>query len=68
MNCKINGNNKEIEAGITVSNLLSNKGLLEDRVVVELNRTIIEKKAFPTTVLSDGDEIEILSFVGGGSQ
>ncbi|HEY6874493.1 MAG TPA: sulfur carrier protein ThiS [Geobacteraceae bacterium] len=36
------------------------------RVAVELNLDILPKKAYETTILSDGDRLEIVHFVGGG--
>ena len=38
-----------------------------DRVAVELNREIVSRDQWPTTQLKDGDRLEIVHFVGGGS-
>jgi sulfur carrier protein len=38
-----------------------------DRVAVELNRELISRAQWSTTPLSDGDKLEIVHFVGGGS-
>jgi sulfur carrier protein len=60
---RVNGEKKEIGAGLTVAQLL---GELAARVVVELNRDVLSREAHGTTILKDGDQIEIVQFVGGG--
>jgi len=62
----INGETKEVQDVSTVSDLLSAFNLQNKILVVELNRTIIEKEKYSDTLLSDGDKIEIVHFVGGG--
>jgi len=66
MNIRVNGKEEEIPSGLTVSELLKGKGLNAAAVVVECNRAIIPPDAFAATVLHEGDELEILHFVGGG--
>jgi len=56
----------EFSDGLTVSALMDELGILEERVAVELNLNILPKRAFAETVLMDGDRIEVVSFVGGG--
>lgn len=68
MNIKIAGNKKEFEDGITVARLIQ----LEDvenpeYVTVTLNDEFVERGQFETTELKDGDEVEFLYFMGGGS-
>jgi sulfur carrier protein len=53
-------------AGMNVRDYLAREGYAEDRVVVERNREILPREQLETTVLQDGDEVEILCFVGGG--
>ena len=50
----------------TVSDLLSFYGLRDRIVVVEVNMDIKEKESYQSTMLCDGDKIEIIHFVGGG--
>jgi thiamine biosynthesis protein ThiS len=38
-----------------------------DRVAVELNRELVPRDRWPSTQLGDGDKLEIVHFVGGGS-
>jgi thiamine biosynthesis protein ThiS len=63
----INGEEKEIEAGLQVSDLLRLLELKPERLAIELNRRIIRRAAWASTEISEGDKIEIVHFVGGGS-
>lgn len=66
MKITVNGEHMEFSDGLTVSALMDELGILEERVAVELNLNILPKRAFAETVLMDGDRIEVVSFVGGG--
>jgi len=66
MKVTVNGTEKDLQGGLTVQELLGELGLAERRVAVELNRAIIAREDYAATSLSDGDVVEILSFVGGG--
>lgn len=61
----INGEPVSIEE-MTVSTYLAQAGFAAERVVVELNLEILPKDTWDTTVIKDGDRVEILNFVGGG--
>ena len=63
---KINGKDVQLPAQMTVSDYLASRDLKERLVVVELNGTILNRIEFPSTVISAGDQIEIVHFVGGG--
>jgi sulfur carrier protein len=63
----INGEEQEFTAISTVSTLLAQLGMKPDRVAVELNHSLIPRDRWTTTQLSDGDKLEIVHFVGGGS-
>ena len=62
---KINGEEKEA-AGQTVADYLASSGFNAARVVVELNEAIVPKGRYADTVLRDGDQVEIVCFMGGG--
>ncbi len=62
----INGEEKEVGAGLNVAQLLEHLGVRPGRVVVELNRDVLPRDAHGTTVLKEGDSLEIVHFVGGG--
>ena len=62
----LNGETKEIDDGLSVAGLLETLKIEPARVAVEVNVTIIKKEDYGRHVLHDGDEVEIVSFVGGG--
>jgi len=66
MKIRVNGEEKEIEDGLTVSHLLEELQIRPARVVVELNRDIVAREAHGSTLLKEGDALEIVHFVGGG--
>jgi len=63
---RLNGKERELEAGHTVTSLLESLELHPGMVVVELNRDILERERYREAVVSDGDTIELVHFVGGG--
>ncbi len=63
---KINGECIESIAGKTVTEYLAESGYDAKRVAVELNCDILPKAQYDSTVLHDGDSVEVVSFVGGG--
>jgi len=66
MRVRINGEEREIQDGASVIVLLETLGLKPERVAVERNRLIVKRAAWAETLLAAGDELEILTFVGGG--
>ncbi len=66
MEIMVNGEPRRLPAPATVSDLLQHLGLDPRGVVVELNRKIIRRPQLGETVLSDGDAVELVHFVGGG--
>jgi thiamine biosynthesis protein ThiS len=66
MNLTINGETQASSAE-TLSALVEALGMKSDRVAVELNREIVPREQWPQTPLRDGDRLEIVHFVGGGS-
>ena len=52
--------------GASVQRLLEDLGLDPGRVAVEWNRRILRRTDLRTIVVSDGDELEVVTFVGGG--
>ncbi|MGH9505163.1 MAG: sulfur carrier protein ThiS [Terriglobales bacterium] len=51
----------------TLSQLVEHLGMTQDRVAIELNRNIVPRTQWPETNLAEGDQLEIVHFVGGGS-
>ena len=66
MKIRINGKEEEITGTPNIADLLNNKGLCSERVVVEHNLRIIQKEELQGVVLNEDDTLEIISFVGGG--
>ena len=66
MKLKINGEEREIADGLTVTALLEELKIRHARVVIERNREIVAREAYGATHLADGDTLEIVHFVGGG--
>jgi thiamine biosynthesis protein ThiS len=66
MNLTINGEN-QISSAETLGALVERLGMKPDRVAIELNREIVPRDQWPQTPLHDGDHLEIVHFVGGGS-
>lgn len=67
MQIQVNGEPREIAEGATVAELLSALAVPGDRVAVELNLEIVDRQDFSSRVLREGDRVEIISFIGGGS-
>ncbi len=66
MNITLNGEQMDVDAPISVAGLLSALELEPRKIAVEHNLEIVPKSLYGDTVLSDGDRIEIVQFVGGG--
>lgn len=66
MNIKINGEAKTISEGALVQDILKEMGLHEKPVVVELNLEIVPRETWGGRRLKDGDQMEVIGFVGGG--
>jgi thiamine biosynthesis protein ThiS len=66
MNLTINGESRVLPQAETLSSLVEQLGMKSDRVAIELNREIIPREQWAQTLLKDGDQLEIVHFVGGG--
>lgn len=62
---KINGVNID-KAELSLMQYLEENSVSPQRIAVELNEEILPKANYADTVLKDGDEVEIVNFVGGG--
>ena len=63
----VNGEARTAAAGTTVTGLLAAMGIDPARVAVERNQDVVPRKSWAEATLGDGDKIEIVAFVGGGS-
>jgi sulfur carrier protein len=62
----LNGEPYEIDRPLSVSELLESLDIDDRRVAIEFNLSILKRYAFPQTIVSEGDRLEIVNFVGGG--
>jgi thiamine biosynthesis protein ThiS len=63
---RVNGEPLEVAAPVTISALLADLKIDPRLVAVEHNLVVIKRDKYDGVVISDGDEIEIVNFVGGG--
>ncbi len=73
MNLHINGEQRTFPdlaspAEFTLAALVESLNMKPDRVAVELNREIVPRDRWSRTLLQEGDRLEIVHFVGGGSR
>jgi thiamine biosynthesis protein ThiS len=66
MQIEVNGERREVPAGITVAALLAQLGVAAGPVAVERNRAIVPRAQHASTALCEGDRVEVVQFVGGG--
>jgi sulfur carrier protein len=66
MEIKLNGEKYESPGPITVAELLNRLEINGVRVAVELNLDILPKDQYATKTLEEGDQVEVVHFVGGG--
>jgi sulfur carrier protein len=67
MTIQLNGEQREVPEGLTLARLLEWLGLPPDRVAVERNREIVKRSAWSATPIEEGDRLEVVQMVGGGS-
>lgn len=67
MQIHVNGQVRETMSGTTVADLLRELNITGERVAVEVNLDILERGQFGQRLLTEGDRVEIISFIGGGS-
>lgn len=64
---RVNGKARAGREGLTVTGLLADLQLHPQRVAVQLNGAILRREQFPELVLKDGDTVEIITFMAGGT-
>lgn len=62
----LNGDPFDLDGPVSVSALLVQLGIDARRVAVEHNLIVLKRSRFDETVLQDGDQVEVVNFVGGG--
>ncbi len=66
MKIVVNGDPHEVAAPLTLTALLTHLNIDPRRVAVEHNLTVIKRANYDSTQIQEGDQIEIVNFVGGG--
>lgn len=65
---EINGERRDVPSPITLSELINRLALAPERLAIELNRRVVRRSEWQQTPLAEGDRVEIVHFVGGGSK
>ena len=66
MHITLNGEPFELDSPLSLISLLERLEIDPRRVAVEHNLTIVKRHRFPEVIVGDGDQVEIVNFVGGG--
>jgi len=62
----VNGEHRRVAAGLTLAGLAAELGLVPEKVAVERNLEVVPRSTLADVAVEDGDDIEIVHFVGGG--
>ena len=62
----VNGQHRRVTEGITIAELAAELGLVPEKVAVERNLEIVPRSTLADVRVEDGDDFEIVTFVGGG--
>ncbi len=68
MRIQINGEPQELRAGLTLHELIVELQLPPERLAIERNREVVRRANWHETLIAEGDQIEIVHFVGGGAK
>ncbi len=68
LNLRINGEDREVVDNLSLKELVTQLDLTPERIAIELNHNVVRRADWPTTVLRENDQVEIVHFVGGGKQ
>ena len=66
MHITLNGDPHDTPGPLTIAELLKRLDIDASRVAVEHNLVVVKRAAFEQTLVGDGDQVEIVNFVGGG--
>lgn len=62
----VNGLEQDLPAGANVVDLLKQLDIAPERIAIEINLTVIDRRAYHDRIFQEGDQVEIISFIGGG--
>ncbi len=63
---QLNGNSYEVSNGTNLEDLLNKLKIKKNKVAIEVNGNIIERKKYSNLILNKDDKVEIVHFIGGG--
>lgn len=66
INIKLNGEKRVLDQPVNVAALILMSKLSAENLIAELNRELLHKNKYEETILKNGDELELIRFVGGG--
>ncbi len=66
MQLYLNGEARQFESAINITDLIQQLGLQQQRIAIEVNRCIIPKSQHDRYILADGERVEIIQAIGGG--
>jgi len=66
VNIVLNGETYKTDGPLTIGRLLVHLDIDRRRVAVEQNMTVIKKPNYDSTIVNNGDAIEVVNFIGGG--
>ncbi len=66
LSIRLNGEHRRVRGGVTITEMLNEFGIDPLRVAVERNLTVVPRSALRDVRVEDGDDYEIVHFVGGG--
>lgn len=66
LSISVNGSHRRVPAGMTIAQLAAELGLVPEKVAVERNMEIVPRSTLAQVEIADGDDFEIVTFVGGG--
>ena len=66
LSIRVNGEHRRVRAGLSLAELASELGIAPEKVAVERNLEIVPRSTLADVQVQDGDELEIVHFVGGG--
>jgi sulfur carrier protein len=66
MQIQVNGQAKQLDHALNLTQLVELLGLKPDRCAIERNRALVKRTAWADTLVEENDQIEIVQFVGGG--
>jgi len=64
----VNGQSRVVEDSLSLAQLVVSLNLKPEQIAIELNQSVVRRKHWPETMLNEDDRVEIVHFVGGGSE